>query len=219
MEPFTGMITIESTSEAINKLTRQGEAFKLPASTQIMSTTKLDYEENDGKIDASFLHPFKRSKRKKKYENKKPAGINLQLLDSHLASNTKVNSKTLLSAELKNADDWHDISEVRMTPELERDLRLIENRAHLDPKRFYKSTGTGRKKGQLPTKFHMGTVVEGAHEFYSSRLTRRERRKSIVNEVMADKRIVNYAKNKFKSLQQAKTIKKRVIDPAAKRRH
>lgn len=103
-----------------------------------------------------------------------------------------------------------------MTPELQRDLRIIENRQHLDPKRFYKSSGSGRKKGQLPTRVQLGTVVVGAHEFYSARLHNKERRSRIIDQVMSDKRIKKYTNNRFKALQQQRG-KKRVIDPAAKR--
>lgn len=115
-------------------------------------------------------------------------------------------------------EKWHDIKERKLTPEEERDLRVVENRQHLDPKRFYKSTGTGRKPGDLPTRVHFGTVVVGAHEFYSARMTRRERRSRIIDEVLADKEAVSYIKKKGRTLQVQKSISKRVVDPASRRR-
>lgn len=118
----------------------------------------------------------------------------------------------------KTAKDWHEIPVVRMTPELEKDLRLIENRNHLDPKRFYKSSGTGRKPGELPSRVHVGTVVVGAHEFYSGRLTKRERRKTFTDEVMSDERVQQFTKTRYRKLQTQGRVKKRVIDPAAKKK-
>ena len=43
----------------------------------------------------------------------------------------------------------------------------------LDRKRFYKSSDY--KKGQLPDRVQVGTVIEGPTEYYSGRLTRKER--------------------------------------------
>jgi hypothetical protein len=48
-----------------------------------------------------------------------------------------------------------------------------------DPKRFYKSNDSTK----LPKHFSIGTVVEGAADFYSSRLNRKERQQSITGEV------------------------------------
>lgn len=115
-------------------------------------------------------------------------------------------------------EKWHEIEERKLTPEEERDLRVVENRQHLDPKRFYKSTGTGRKRGELPSQVHFGTVVVGAHEFYSARMTRRERRARIIDEVLADKEALSYIKKKGRALQVQKSISKRIVDPASRRR-
>lgn len=112
--------------------------------------------------------------------------------------------------------DWHEIPEATLTPELRRDLILLENRAHLDPKRFYKSSGTGRKRGELPTRVHVGTVVEAPHEFFSGRLTNRERRKSFADEVFSDGRLMENAKRRFTKVQESRRGKKRVVDPAAR---
>lgn len=114
--------------------------------------------------------------------------------------------------------DWHEIAERQLSPEEERDARIIENRQHIDPKRFYKSSGTGRARGELPKRVHFGTVVVGAHEFYSSRMTKKERRSRIIDEVLADKKAVAYARNRSKRINAAKSIGKRVVDPAARKK-
>jgi Fcf2 pre-rRNA processing len=76
---------------------------------------------------------------------------------------------------------WFDMQATPMTAELERDLLLIRNRNFLDPKRFYKSAD------KKPSKFvQAGTVIEGATEFYSSRLAKRQRRGNLVEEIMAE---------------------------------
>jgi hypothetical protein len=119
--------------------------------------------------------------------------------------------------------DWHEIPVAKMTPELKRDLVLIENRAHLDPKRFYKSAGTGRKRGELPQRVHVGVVVEAPHEYLSGRLTKKQRKKSFADEVFADSHIVENTKRRFAALQKQRIGNKRVVDPASrgirKKRH
>lgn len=117
-----------------------------------------------------------------------------------------------------SSDQWHEIGEREFTAEETRDLRIIENRQHIDPKRFYKSTGTGRKQGELPTRVHFGTVVVGAHEFYSSRLTKRERRSRIIDEVLGDERLAQYARKRSMRIQVSKNTGKRIVDPASKKK-
>lgn len=57
--------------------------------------------------------------------------------------------------------------------------------------RFYKSAD---KIGQV---LHIGTVIEGPSEYKSARMTNRERKQSIVEEILADQSIKNYTKRKF----------------------
>ncbi|PXF41905.1 rRNA-processing protein fcf2 [Gracilariopsis chorda] len=112
-------------------------------------------------------------------------------------------------------DHWHEMPAANLTPELQRDLRIIENRQHLDPKRFYKSSGTGRKKGQLPTHVQVGTVLSGAHEFFSGRLLKRERRARIIDQVLASKETMHYTKSRYQKLQSDRMANRRIVDPAA----
>lgn len=113
--------------------------------------------------------------------------------------------------------DWHEIPEISLTPELRRDLILLENRQHLDPKRFYKSSGTGRKNGQLPTRVHLGVVVEAPHEYLSARLTNKERKKSFADEILSDPHIMANARRRFQDIQSSRADRKRIVDPAARK--
>jgi Fcf2 pre-rRNA processing len=53
-------------------------------------------------------------------------------------------------------------------------------RGTLDPKRMYKRPG----KFAIPEFSHVGRVVEGPTEFFSGRLTNRERRRTLVDEAL-----------------------------------
>lgn len=208
--------------EAVQAVTDEGRRFRLLTSSQLFGKNGLDEEEGPCKADVSFLDTKKQKRHQgdQKSEERKPdrAQGDWRDLEASLTVHTSSPTRQPSVALSPSKSNWHEIPEIRMTPEIERDLRIVENRKHLDPKRFYKSSGTGRKKGQLPTRVHMGTVVVGAHDFYSGRLTKKERRKSILEEVMSDERIMKFTKNKSRTLQQAKNVRKRIIDPAARKR-
>lgn len=202
--------------DAVQKATRNGKSFSLPASSELLAASALDKIEKSVKADVALMFGHARKQRQKRKLIKGQG--NWGSLEESLIADARKSTESQGTKLSLPANDWHEIPEVKMTPELEKDLKIVENRGHLDPKRFYKSSGSGRKKGELPKRVHVGTVVAGAHEFYSARLTRKERRKSILDEVLSDSRIVRYTKNKLKALRQEKAIKKRTIDPAARRK-
>ena len=51
---------------------------------------------------------------------------------------------------------------------------------------------------------HIGTVIEGPAEYKSARLTNKERKQTIVEEILADKSIGAYSKKKFGEIQAQK---------------
>lgn len=97
---------------------------------------------------------------------------------------------------------WFGMQPTQMTDELKTDLAVIRNRNYLDPKRFYKSADTNRNKVM-----QVGTVIEGSAEFYSSRLTKKQRRTNLTEEIMADPEAADYTKRKYKRMQQEKSAK------------
>ena len=54
---------------------------------------------------------------------------------------------------------------------------------------------------------HIGTIIEGPHEFKSSRLTKKERKQTIVDEILNDSKIKIYTKRKFLEVQNEKSNK------------
>lgn len=93
---------------------------------------------------------------------------------------------------------WFGMKPSAMTEDLKTDLAIIRNRTYLDPKHFYKSSDKHHSIVQV------GTVIEGASEFYSSRLTKKERRTNLTEELMADTATLDYTKNKFKKMEREK---------------
>ena len=93
-----------------------------------------------------------------------------------------------------------NMKQPEMTPEIKRDLQIIKQRSALDPKRHYK-----KDKWEIPKFFQMGTIIEGNTEFYSSRLKRKERGKTMVEELLHDDTTKKYFKRKYHEIQQTKT--------------
>ncbi|KAL6077380.1 Deoxynucleotidyltransferase terminal-interacting protein 2 [Balamuthia mandrillaris] len=94
---------------------------------------------------------------------------------------------------------WFDLPAPEMTAELKRDLQMIRLRNYMDPKHHYKRIP---KRG--PKYFQIGTIVDGPTDFYSSRIPKRDRKRTIVEEVMADEQARQWAKRKFSELQRSK---------------
>jgi Fcf2 pre-rRNA processing len=98
---------------------------------------------------------------------------------------------------------WFHMVPSPMTEDLKRDLIVLKNRNYLDPKRFYKKEPTGGKN-KNNTFVQVGTVIEGTGEFFSSRITNKNRRSNLTEEIMSDKRIHDYTVGKFKEMSAAK---------------
>eukprot|EP01018_Ginkgo_biloba_P037637 Gb_34113 [translate_table: standard] len=96
---------------------------------------------------------------------------------------------------------WFDMPAQIITPELKKDLQLLKLRGVLDPKRHYKADDS---KG-LPKYFQVGTVIEPASEFYSARLTKKERKATIADELLSDPALGQYRKRKYLEIQDEKS--------------
>lgn len=98
---------------------------------------------------------------------------------------------------------WFNMTPTPMSSQLKTDISLIRNRNYLDPKKFYKNADSFDGKV-----LQLGTVIEGSNEYYTSRLTKRERRMNLTEEIMADRTVTEYAKKKYRELQAEKDVGK-----------
>ncbi len=88
-----------------------------------------------------------------------------------------------------------------MNNSIKADLRMIRMRNFLDPKRFYKAPD------RMRVVLHEGTVIEGPGEYRSSRIVSKDRRLSIVDEVLYDKELLRYSKRKYEKIQTERNCK------------
>ena len=127
----------------------------------------------------------------------------LPTLATTLLDETKTTKKQNSKSEAK---DWFLLPKPsdHMKKQLQRDLLLIKHRAALDPKRHYK-----KEKWQVPDRFSIGTIVEDKTEFFSSRLTKKQRKSTLLESLMADNETNKYFKRKYSEIQVQKTSGKK----------
>jgi len=97
---------------------------------------------------------------------------------------------------------WFDMEPAVVDEQLKRDMKMVQMRNYIDPKRFYKNPDKPRAV------LHVGTVVEGVGEFKSSRLTNKERKSTILGEIL-DNQVKKYTKRKYIEIQDSKPVRKR----------
>ncbi|POO03345.1 Fcf2 pre-rRNA processing [Trema orientale] len=105
----------------------------------------------------------------------------------------------LLRKQIKDTagNNWFDMPAPTITPELQKDLQLLKLRNAIDPKRHY-------KKGESKTSkyFQVGTIIESPLDFFSGRLTNKERKASLADELLSDRTLVEYRKRKIREIEE-----------------
>ncbi|XP_075697300.1 deoxynucleotidyltransferase terminal-interacting protein 2 [Rhinoderma darwinii] len=91
---------------------------------------------------------------------------------------------------------WFDMKAPELTDELKNDLKALKMRSAMDPKHFYKKND----RDGLPKYFQIGTVVDNPIDFYHSRIPKKQRKRTIVEELLADSEFRRYNKKKYKEI-------------------
>lgn len=154
------------------------------------------------KLDTSSLDPYrmKTTTTTSSMSNKRTKELlstALPSFSSNDSESSKIKRDQSFDRTKSAGPKWFHIQSHPFTESLQQDLKVIQNRNYMDPKKFYKSSdintsNIGKKIYQV------GTVVEGTGEFFSSRLTKKQRKSTLAEELMADEKIRNYTKRKFK---------------------
>lgn len=101
---------------------------------------------------------------------------------------------------------WFNLPKTVVTPELKRDLQILRMRSVLDPHRHYKKENG---KAKIPEYSQVGTIIEGPTEFFSARITKKERKNNFAEEIIAAERENGRFKRKYAEIQEAKTSGKK----------
>ncbi|KAF5389223.1 hypothetical protein D9757_003459 [Collybiopsis confluens] len=115
--------------------------------------------------------------------------------------------------DLKNktaGSDWFDLpapAEADL-PRLYREVEALRMRNQLDPKRFYRrEEGEGKGIKGLPKHFAIGKIITTKTPFGGAsgeNLSRAERKRTLVDELVDDAETKRYAKKKFEDLQKVR---------------
>jgi hypothetical protein len=119
---------------------------------------------------------------------------------------------TQVSTAKDTLSDWYNLPKTELTPQLKRDLQLLNMRAVLDPKRMYKKQG----KFKVPEYSQVGVLVEGPTEFFSGRLQNKDRKGTFVDEALATEASNGRFKKKYGEVQMSKTSGKKAFYKALK---
>lgn len=87
-----------------------------------------------------------------------------------------------------------------LTEEVKRDLEIIQMRSVLDPKHFYKKNDLKA----LPKYFQVGKVLPNPLDYYNERGEKKTKKKTIVDELMADAQFQKFNKRKYTEIVQEK---------------
>ncbi|XP_044733083.1 deoxynucleotidyltransferase terminal-interacting protein 2 [Chrysoperla carnea] len=88
---------------------------------------------------------------------------------------------------------WFDLPATEVTDEIKRDLEVLQMRSVLDPKHFYKKNDLK----VLPKYFQIGKVMDSPLDYYNNRCTKKERKRTLVDELLADAEFNKYNKRKY----------------------
>ncbi|KAJ4302841.1 dTDP-fucopyranose mutase [Kalmusia sp. IMI 367209] len=120
----------------------------------------------------------------------------------------KKQKKRVKEKKATAGSDWFNLPRTEMTPELRRDLQLLKMRNVLDPKRHYKKSDT---KSDVPAFSQVGTVIEGPTEYYNGRINKRDRKQTLVEEVLAQEEQSGRFKSKYENIIKSKSSGKKAF--------
>ncbi|KAG5665616.1 hypothetical protein KAF25_009741 [Fusarium avenaceum] len=101
--------------------------------------------------------------------------------------------------------DWFDLPKTNMTPEFKREWQALRMRGILDPKHQKKSL-----RASAPEYSQVGEIIAGPTEFFSARLTRKERKGTMLEEITRG--IDNHKfTDKYAGIQKQKTSGKKAF--------
>ncbi|KAK9490639.1 Fcf2 pre-rRNA processing-domain-containing protein [Lipomyces doorenjongii] len=117
-----------------------------------------------------------------------------------IADPIKIKRENKEAKEATAGEKWFHMPKTELTPTIKRDMQLLRLRNVLDPKRHYRR----ENEKEVPKYFQTGTIMEGPTEYFSSRLTKKERKQTLADEILANEKAKAYFKRKYDEIQTVK---------------
>ncbi|KAK8387313.1 hypothetical protein O3P69_018121 [Scylla paramamosain] len=132
----------------------------------------------------------------------KPDFMKKTCLTPYFVSKKKAKEIRKKESEKTKGPGWFNMKAPELTEEAKRDLEVLQMRSVLDPKRHYKND-----MKVLPKYFQLAEVVDSPVDFYSSRVPKKQRKRTMAEEIMHDEEALRYQKKKYTEIIAAKQKK------------
>ncbi|XP_072281281.1 deoxynucleotidyltransferase terminal-interacting protein 2 [Pyxicephalus adspersus] len=160
----------------------------------------ISFDAEKSKPGSSLLNKMKKESKQKDELLKKsvitPDFEKKESAPPYRESLKQLKKKRKMEREKTTGKGWFDMKAPEMTEELKNDLKALKMRSAMDPKRFYKKND---REG-FPKYFQVGTVVDSPLDFYNSRIPKKQRKRTIVEELLADAEFRSYNKKKYQEI-------------------
>ncbi|CAI2347015.1 unnamed protein product [Caenorhabditis sp. 36 PRJEB53466] len=159
-------------------------------------------------LGTQFLEPYEMDKDLQELLEKSVVGPkfenNFQPQTRLLGRNAAARLKKAEREKTKGAN-WFNLPATELTDEAKRDLELLQMRSTLDPLAHYRRND----RAVLPKYFQVGRVVDAPEDFYSSRMLKKERKKTMVDELLHNEESLSKAKKKYAEIREKEQKKRR----------
>ncbi len=164
-------------------------------------------------LDSSSLNKYKNTKRlladASGANNHSTEGIVISNKPTFQSKNLKLSKPdpvNLAKSSTNAGSGWFNFEATPSSSALQADIAIIRNRNYIDPKKFYKASDFNKRGAH---RVQLGTVIEGSMEsVYSNRLSKKQRKENVLEEVMGDVFGTKdaYVKKKFTKMQAEKSL-------------
>ncbi|XP_030289525.1 deoxynucleotidyltransferase terminal-interacting protein 2 [Sparus aurata] len=159
----------------------------------------INFDGSKSKPVSSSLQKLKEKKIQDEVMKKSVIGPDFEKKDAvppYSESKKAVKLKHRVEREKSTGDAWFNMKAPEITEELKGDLKVLKMRGSLDPKRFYKKND----RDGFPKYFQVGTVVDNPVDFYHSRVPKKGRKRTMVEELLADAEFRQKNKKKYQQI-------------------
>ncbi|KAM9358351.1 deoxynucleotidyltransferase terminal-interacting protein 2 [Symphorus nematophorus] len=159
----------------------------------------INFDGSKSKPVSSSLQKLKEKKIQDEVMKKSVIGPDFEKKDAvppYSESKQALKLKHRVEREKSTGDGWFNMKAPEITQELKGDLQVLKMRGSMDPKRFYKKND----RDGFPKYFQVGTVVDNPVDFYHSRIPKKDRKRTMVEELLADAEFRHNNKKKFQHI-------------------
>ncbi|XP_017262654.1 deoxynucleotidyltransferase terminal-interacting protein 2 [Kryptolebias marmoratus] len=172
----------------------------------------ISFDGSKSKPVSSSLQKLKEKKNLDEVMKKSVIGADFEKKDAvppYSESKQALKLKHRAEREKSTGNGWFNMKAPEVTQELKGDLRVLKMRGSLDPKRFYKKND----RDGFPKYFQIGTVVDNPADFYHSHVPKKERKRTMVEELLADAEFRQKNKKRYQQI-----MAEKATDGAGKKR-